>query len=251
MGKRHEAIGIKQLVRLEWMQKTANLLLAGLDAPSIRQELHDFLSDRKGDGSQEERGEASRTQVVNMLMKIWITPHVELVPFRDAALALLGEQPSAALPIHWAMISAAYPFWFNVAHQAGRLLNLQGQVTQQQITTRIKERYGDRQTVTRYARYVIRSFVAWNVLEDTAVKGCYRKAAPSSILDAKVVSLLFESALHARPEGKVPLALLFNTPAFFPFQLPPVPGGFVTQHAGRIEVIRYGMDEELLSLRGS
>ena len=32
MGKRHEAIGIKQAIRFEWMQKAANLLLAGLDA---------------------------------------------------------------------------------------------------------------------------------------------------------------------------------------------------------------------------
>ena len=31
MGKRHEAIGIKQAIRLEWMQKATNLLLSGLD----------------------------------------------------------------------------------------------------------------------------------------------------------------------------------------------------------------------------
>lgn len=42
MGKRHETIGIKQAIRFEWMQKTANLLLAGLDAKVIRQELHEF-----------------------------------------------------------------------------------------------------------------------------------------------------------------------------------------------------------------
>lgn len=250
MGKRHDAIGIKQIIRLEWMQKTANLLLAGLDASSIRQELHDFLSERKGDGSHEERGKASRTQVVNMLMKIWITPDNELVPFRDAATSIIREQPSSALAIHWSMVSAAYPFWFNVANQTGRLLNLQDQVTKQQITTRLKERYGDRQTVTRYARYVIRSFVAWNVLEDTQIKGAYRKAATITVSDEKVVSLLFEAALHAHPEGKVPLALLANTPAFYPFQLPIVSDQSIAQSTERVEVIRYGLNEELLNLRG-
>ena len=44
MGKRHEAIGIKQAIRFEWMQKAANLLLAGLEAKTIRQELHEFLT---------------------------------------------------------------------------------------------------------------------------------------------------------------------------------------------------------------
>ncbi len=38
MGKRHEAIGIKQAIRFDWMQKAANLLLVGLDAKTIRQE---------------------------------------------------------------------------------------------------------------------------------------------------------------------------------------------------------------------
>lgn len=35
MVKRHEAIGIKQAIRFEWMQQAADLLLAGLDAKTI------------------------------------------------------------------------------------------------------------------------------------------------------------------------------------------------------------------------
>jgi len=150
MGKRHEAIGIKQAIRFEWMQKAANLLLAGLDAKTIRQELHEFLADRKGNGSEGERSDQTRTFVVNNLMKIWVSPDPELIPFRDASLAFLRENPSMALAVHWGMISAVYPFWFNVARQTGRLLALQDQVTQTQIINRLKEQYGDRQTVSRY-----------------------------------------------------------------------------------------------------
>ena len=32
MSKRHDVIGIKQVIRIEWMQKTTNLMLAGVDA---------------------------------------------------------------------------------------------------------------------------------------------------------------------------------------------------------------------------
>ncbi|WZB63136.1 hypothetical protein WJ970_08940 [Achromobacter xylosoxidans] len=101
MGKRHEAIGIKQAIRFEWMQKAANLLLAGLDAKTIRQELHEFLVDRKGNGSERERSDQTRTFVVNNLMKIWVSPDPELIPFRDASLALLRENPAMALAVHW------------------------------------------------------------------------------------------------------------------------------------------------------
>jgi len=251
MGKRHEAIGVKQAIRLEWMQKAANLLLAGLDAKTIRQELHDFLSNRKGNGTEGDRSDQTRTFVVNNLMKIWVSPDPELISFRDASLVFLRETSSMALVVHWAMISAVYPFWFNVARQTGRLLALQDQVTQTQIINRLKEQYGDRQTIFRFGRYVLRSFVAWGVLKDSKTKGCYEKVAPLSIADANLVILMFESALLATPEAKGALGLLLNNPAFFPFQLPVMTGDFVSQRSDRIDVVRYGLDDELLKLKGN
>ena len=156
MRGRHETIGIKQALRFEWMRKAADLAQEGSDAKTIRRELHEFLADKKDDGPESERSEQTRAFAVNNLMNIWVTPATDLVPFRNASLAYLREHPTEDLAIHWGMISAAYPFWFNVAKQAGRLLALQEQVTKAQIITRLKEQYGDRQTVSRYARFVIR-----------------------------------------------------------------------------------------------
>lgn len=251
MGKRHEVIGIKQAIRFEWMQKTANLLLAGLDAKTIRQELHEFLADRKGNGCKGERSDQARTFVVNNLMKIWGSPEPELIPFRDASLAFLRKNPSMALAVHWGMVSAAYPFWFNVARQIGRLLALQDQLTQTQIINRLKEQYGDRQTVSRYARFVIRSFVAWEVLKDSQTKGCYEKGALMSIAEPNLAILMFESVLLATPDAKGTLGLLLNNPAFFPFQLPVMTGDFVSQRSERIDVVRYILDDDLLNLKGN
>lgn len=251
MGKRHESIGIKQVIRFEWMQKAANLLLDGLDAKTIRQELHEFLADRKGNGSEGKRSDQTRTFVVNNLMKIWVSPDPELIPFRNASMTFLRETPSMALAVHWGMISAVYPFWFNIARQTGRLLALQDQVTQTQIINRLKEQYGDRQTVSRYARFVLRSFVAWGVIKDSEIQGCYEKATPVSIVEPNLAILMFESALLATPEAKSVLGLLLNNPAFFPFQRPAMTGDFVSQRSDRIDVVRYGLDDELLKLKGN
>jgi hypothetical protein len=184
-------------------------------------------------------------------MKIWVSPDPELIPFREASLAFLREHPSMARAVHWGMISAVYPFWFNVARQTGRLLALQDQVTQTQIINRLKEQYGDRQTVSRYARYVVRSFVACGALKDSKAKGCYERAAPLRIADANMAILMFESALLATPEARGALGLLLKNPAFFPFQLPVMTGDFVSQRSDRIDVVRYGLDDELLKLKGS
>jgi len=128
------------------------------------------------------------------------------------------------------------------------LLNLQEKVTQRQIFNRLKEQYGDRETVSRNARYAVRSFVAWGVLKDTKSKGSYEKSDTLMIQDRDLAILLLEAALHAIPEGKGALGLLINSPAFFPFQLPMLTGDLITKSASGIDVVRHGLDDELLKL---
>lgn len=248
MGSRYEAIGIKQVIRLEWMNQCANLLMSGMDPIEIRAELHDYLAGRNGSDSAKERGTTSRTQAVNMLMNIWITPDTELVPFRDSAIAYLQANPVSQLAVHWGMIAAAYPFWGSVAKQVGRVLSLQDQVTQVQIFNRLKEQYGDRETVSRYARYAVRSMVAWGVLIDSNHKGCYEIGQKQSVDDPDLTILLLESALLSSPEGKAATGVLLSNPAFFPFSLPPIQADLVSQRNSRLTVVRYGMDDDLLKL---
>lgn len=249
MSKRHDMIGIKQTLCHEWMQKAVDLLLAGLDAKAMRQELHEFLAAGRGRGWRGMRSQQTRTFVVNNLMKIWVSPDLELQALRNAALAYLREHPSTGVAIHWAMISAVYPFWFNVAGQTGRLLKLQDKVTQTQIITRLKEHYGDRQTVSRYARFVIRSLVAWGVLRDTKTKGCYGAGDVIKIDDPELQALLLESALWAIPDGKRSLNNLLDCPSFFPFQWQTLAGAQIGQCTKRIDVTHYGLDKELLSVQ--
>jgi len=248
MGSRHHSIGVKQVIPYEWMRKTARFMLAGMSAKEIRQELHAALS---AAGKQVQAGERSawtRTFLVNNLMAIWPSPSVELTPFRDRALRALHENPDQELAIHWAMISSVYPFWFNTARQTGRLLSLQAQTTQAQIISRLKEQYGDRQTVSRYARFVVRSFVDWGVLKDTGFAGNYQRAEPIGIATRELTALLLEGALLATPEGKAPLTVLLGSPAFFPFYLPAMRGEALIENGGCLKLVRYGLDDELLAL---
>ncbi len=204
---------------------------------------------RMRNGKSADRGTTSRSQVVNMLMKIWVSPESELLFFRTDALKTLQMHPRSTVSIHWAMVSAAYPFWYNTALQIGRLLNLQEQVTQSQIIIRLKEQYGDRQTVSRYARNVIRSLVAWGLLIDSKEKGSYEKTKSQINIDKKMTNLLLEASLHSIPEGKSSINVLLNSPAFFGFQLPVVTGDDISRNNSRIDVVRYNLDEELLILK--
>jgi hypothetical protein len=246
MSKRHEKIGIKQVIRLEWMDHVLNMLLAGMESESIRADLKSYLADKKQSGGTGNRGEKTYLMAIGLL-SAWFNPEPELVDFRNHALMMASKlKQKQWLPLHWAILSAAYPFWFNVATQTGRLLNLQEQITQRQIFNRLKEQYGDRETVSRNARYTVRSFIAWGVLKDLESKGCYGKSRTLNIREKDLAILLIEAALYAAPEGKGTLELLINSPAFFPFELPVINGDFIAKRAHNIDVVRHGQDQELL-----
>lgn len=251
MSRRYNKLGIKQTIQKNWMDRVVKMMLAGFSEKEIRAELDEFLATQKPSGGIGERGKKTYGMAIGILAS-WFSPDKELIPFRNHAFELVrNEKPDKWLPYHWAVISASYPFWFNVAKQTGRLFNLQDKITQAQVFFRLKEQYGDRETVGRNARYAIRSFVSWGILKDSKVKGCYEPSKPMAISDPNLTMLLYEAALHVDKEGKAVLELLKNNPAFFPFQLPVVTGDYIAQHSNSIEVVRCGLNDELLELKKS
>jgi hypothetical protein len=216
---RFDKVGIKQVIRLEWMDRCLSLLLSGMSANEIRRDLLEYLADKKQSGGTGERGDKTYTIAIGILAA-WFDPSPELIDLRDILL-LKAKNCSVEnwLPLHWAMMIAAYPFWFNVAIQTGRVLALQEKVTQKQIFDRLVERYGERATVLRNARYAVRSFVAWGVLEDTEIKGRYKKSDPKAVSDPQIIAMLFEAILISTPDNKAPLRSLMASPALFPMCL--------------------------------
>lgn len=216
---RFDKVGIKQVIRLEWMDRCLSLLLSGMSANEIRKDLIDYLADKKQSGGTGERGDKTYTIAIGILAA-WFDPSPELIDLRDRLL-LKAKKCSVEnwLPLHWAMMIAAYPFWFNVAIQTGRILALQDKITQKQIFDRLVERYGERATVLRNARYAVRSFVAWGVLVDTEIKGRYKKNEPLAISDPQIMAMLFEAMLISTPDNKAPLRSLMASPALFPMCL--------------------------------
>lgn len=246
---RYSKVGIQRELRIEWFEQAARYHAMGFSKSETRREIYSYLD--HAPGFEKKPSDQTKTYIANVLIKTWIDPDQDLVGLRNQAFVMLQEDPAMRLPVHWCLLGAAYPFWFSVASLAGRLLNLQDQVTQLQIVTRLKERFGDRQTVSRRARYIIRSFVAWGALKDSQVKGCYHKIQPLNITDSKLAIFMIESALRATPEAKSAVGMLLNNQAFFPFQLPIMTGDFVSQRSESIDMVRYGLDDELLRLKGN
>lgn len=245
MSRRHDKVGIKQGLRKEWLDKALDLRLAGLSNSEVREELIDYMSSRLDSGARGERGETTTKIAVSMLMNIWGNVSSDIQPLQEKALDLVELNRTCC---HWAMISAAYPFWYQVAQQTGRLLFLQEQTTKNQIIQKVRENYGDRSSVIRSAQRVVQGFIGLDVLSniDDSNQLC---SAEFMVVDYRCAVLLFESALYAEREGKLALASMRSNPAFFPFKIPIITSDIVLNENKLIDVNLFAFNDELLKLK--
>jgi hypothetical protein len=248
MTDRATQIGFSQRVRLEWLQRTAHLVLAGNDRVAIDGALQDYLHDKLSIGGTAQRG--NREKAITILLKIWVTVPADLEPLRDAGLDLLRRLPREdEIAVHWGMTMAAYPFWGAVATTVGRLLRLQGTATAAHVQRRVREQYGERDTVSRAARRVLRAFADWGVLAETSEKGVYQQGLSQTISDLGLIAWLVEASLHAGPNASAPLRALLDTSTLFPFRLAQVSAPQLAASSTRIEVIRHGFEDDIVVLK--
>lgn len=248
MNLRTNQIGFSQRVRLEWLEQTAGLVLAGNDRSTIFAALEDLLKDKVSIGGTAVRG--NREKIISILMKVWLDSQRELAALRREGLELMKRLPcSDHLAIHWGMIMAVYPFWAAVAACTGRFLKLQGSAAAAHIQRRLREQYGERETVSRAARRVLRSFVDWGVLKETGTKGVYSQGVSLAVSDPGLYSWLIEAFLHTLSSGQAPLQNILESPALFPFRLSPAVADGALAASTRLEVLRLGLNEDLVMLR--
>jgi len=245
---RRGQVGFSQRIRLEWLERTANLVLAGNDEASIYSALQELLGDKLSVGGNAKRG--NREKAITILMKIWVRPPSDLFALHRGGLELLSLLPREEhIAVHWGMAMAAYPFWGAVAAHVGRLLKLQGTAAASQVQRRVREQYGERDTVSRAARRVLRSFVDWEVIKGTSGRGIYTFGLSLSIVRVELIAWLAEAFLHAHPGSSVHLRAILDSMSLFPFHLDPVSAAHLVSVSGRLDVLRHGLDQDLIMLR--
>jgi len=248
MTRRTDQIGFSQRVRLEWLEQTADLILSGRDKAEVNDALQELLKDKVSIGGQAERG--TREKIISILLKIWLTVPNDLDALHVEGLELLKHIPrSDHLAIHWGMVTAVYPFWSGVAMQVGRLLRLQGSAAAAHVQRRVREQYGERETVSRAARRVLRSYLDWGVLQETGKKGIYTSGLTLEIDDSRLTAWLVEAVLHARANGAAHLRDLIDSPGFFPFRIRQVHADRLAAVSSRLDILRHGLDDDLVMLK--
>ena len=248
MNGRKTQIGFSQRIRLEWLEQTTNLLLAGNDKTAIDDSLQDLLKDKVSVGGKSVRG--NREKVITILLNTWLKVPSELETLRDEGLEILqGLARKDRIAVHWGMALAAYPFWGAVAAHTGRLLRLQGSAAAAHVQRRVREEYGERETASRAARRVLRSFIDWGVLNETRDKGVYAPGKQYSVEEPRLIAWMAVASLRARTNESAAMRDLLNSPSIFPFRLAHISAEQMMSVSPCLDILRHGLDDDLAILR--
>lgn len=241
---RRGQVGFSQRIQLDWLEYTANLALAGNTRSEIAAELDERLRGKLSIGNDPERG--TRRKAITILTRVWINVPKDREKLRNQAIDLLRRaSPAERMFVHWCMCMAAYPFFGQVAHTAGRLLRLQGTAAAAQVQRRLREELGERETVARAARRILRTFIDWGVLQETGARGVYRPA-PRRIVDNRdqLAVWAVQAILAARGGRPHPARVLLRGPHMFPFAVSLLSDRDI-ETCSALEVTHHGLDHEI------
>jgi hypothetical protein len=181
-------------------------------------------------------------------LRIWVNVRSEDTDLRDEALQLATDiDAEERLWLHWGMSLLAYPFFRDVASTVGQLSRLQGDFSQAQVQRRMVETWGQRTTLQRAVRRLLRTFVDWDVLRDTDLRGSYDVGPLQGTENLTLALWFLDCALRANEAEQVPLRELGQLSYTFPFNLLP----FIPEvrRSERFEATRQGLDLEMVSTR--
>ena len=237
-------IGIDRRLDIEWLDAVAGQVAAGASEPEIRSFLFRLLDGVVAGGNR--RGTACH-KTVGVLSRTWVNVAPASRSLRDRGARLLPTlDVEQRVALHWAMLTAAYPFFRDVATNTGRLLALQGNVALAQLTRRMRESWGDRSTMTRAVQRVVRSMVQWNILLDSDTRGIYLRPAHIVVVNPAPGKLLLEALLLHSEEKSLPVEQALRHPAFFPFHIKLQ--AHQLRRSDRFDIHRLGLDVDMVAL---
>jgi hypothetical protein len=233
-------IGFDRTIRRSWLDTVSDLALEGRSNRETRVAMDAALTG-------EIPGAAARKKTLAVLSGLWIRPVGRTRVLRDEALAFFDRLGSREqLAVHWGLAMAAFPFFFEVAQQMGRLLRLQEEFASAQVLRRLRERFGDREVVERATYHVLASLVDWDLVAPTERRGVFRAGAVTKITDPALKGWMVEATLAAMQVRITPLQNVTGSVALFPFVL--FAGGENVRVSSRLEFSRQGLTEEMVSL---
>lgn len=202
-------VGLSRSIKLEWLNKVADLVVEGKSEQEIKNELNEYLS-------FEIKSPTNLRKTREILMYIWIKSGDEYKELRYKALEVYKLERSNKLAIHWCLMIAAYPVFADVCSLLGKLTNIQDTFTTSWLKEKLFEVWGERSTLLHSSDKILQTLKYIGAIENLKV-GTYQ-TKKYAIKDSETITLLIMTILLTNEKAYFEVAELPNTPQMFPFE---------------------------------
>lgn len=202
-------IGLSRSIKLEWLNKTVELVLEGKDETQIKDELNEYLS-------FEIKSSTNLRKTREILMTIWVRTPDKLAELKKQALEAYQDEKSNKLAIHWSMMLVAYPVFSDVCALIGKLTNIQDTFTTSWLKEKLFEVWGERTTLFHSSDKILQTLKLIGAIKNEKV-GVYR-INKYPVTDVKTIQVLLMAILNLKEKAYYEVAELSSVPQAFPFE---------------------------------
>jgi len=201
-------IGMNRAVKLEWLNKTADLVRKGLDDKTIRAELQQYLS-------YEINSAVNLKNTRTILLQTWVYTPEEHLGIRKEALALVEKGGTNALAGHWSMLLVTYPVFADVCSLIGKLSNIQDTFTTAWLQQKLFEIWGERGTLVYSVGRMLQTLRYLGVVE--SVKTGVFRTTKQEFISPQAIKVLLTAILLLKEKAYYDISELSCIPKLFPF----------------------------------
>lgn len=203
-----KVIGMNRAVKLEWLNKAAELVRQGLDDKTIRADLQEYLS-------YEIDSAVNLKNTRTILLQTWVYTPTEHLEIRKKALALVEKGGIDALVGHWSMLIITYPVFADVCSLIGKLSNIQETFTTAWLQQKLFEIWGERGTLVHSVSRTLQTLRYLGVVE--SVKTSVFKIKKQELASQKAIEVLLTAILLLKEKAYYEISELSCLPKLFPF----------------------------------
>jgi len=240
--RRKIEIVFRRKVRAIWLEQGMALAAKGETWKNAKQVLNSQIA-------AENPGAVTVSKVLEHIRRVWFEPPEDSQALRTDAFRILhgDDTQNTRLLLNWGMTIAAYPFVGSTGEALGRLLKLQNEAHRADVQRRLREQYGDRDFVSRIARYNISSFLDWGIIKEAKPKGVYLLAKQARPKNGVQLAWLTEAILISSGESQMSFSKLSHHPILFPIAVEALSASLLLSNP-RLRVARQGLNEDVVSL---
>lgn len=201
-------VGLSRAIKIEWLDKTVELILQEESEDNIKNALNEYLS-------FEIASPTNLRKTREILMHIWVYQSNDIQIIREIAIEALKSEKSNRLAVHWCMMLLNYPVFVDICGMIGKLSNIQDTFTTMWLKEKMVEEWGDRTTLFHSSDKILQTLKNFGVIKNQKV-GVYQiKQRP--VLDDASITVIVKTILHLKLKAYYEVSELSSVHQMFPF----------------------------------